>query len=206
MSFTIRSKREIVPELWPNINNTWERDVRINYFNPFTIEKLTPEKNVDSTLDKGCNILTNLGLKWWISQGTLLGFYRDKGYCNGDSDIDIEILDADPNLMNEIVTQMPFELIRSASLYDKYMQLAFIDRTNNVIFDIWFLYTKEDVILNYTDDKKLWYPKHYFDNLSTIEYNNKQYPAPSDCEWYCEFRYGDDWNIPQYKNRHGRIK
>lgn len=207
MSSVIQSKRQEVPELWPNIPGTWKHDVRINYHSPFNIEKLTPEKNPDITLEKGCNILSKLGLKWWVSQGTLLGFYRDKGYCKGDSDIDIEVLDADPNIMDEIVQQMPFELIRSASLYDRYFQLAFIDRINNVIFDVWFLYSKEDVILNYTDEpQKLWYPKKYFNNLSFIDYNGKQYPTPSDCEWYCEFRYGDSWNTPQYTDRLGRIK
>ncbi len=194
-------------DLWENISDRWSQDVQIKYYREFNIEELTDEKNPTKTLESGCKVLENLGLKYWISQGTLLGFYRDKNFIEGDSDIDIEILDViDESKFQDIVENLPFDIIRSASLYDKYMQLAFIDPTNNVIFDLWFLYSKDDVILNYTDDGKLHYPKEYFENLSTIDFKDKHYPSPSDSEWYCKFRYGDDWNIPQYKNRHGKIK
>ena len=118
-------------------------EVQIKYYRQFNIEKLTDEKNPTKTLETGCKILEDIGIKYWISQGTLLGFYRDKNFIEGDSDIDIEILDLiDADKFQEIVEKLPFDLIRSASLKDKYMQLAFIDPTNNVIFDIWFLYSK----------------------------------------------------------------
>ena len=193
-------------DLWENMNGNWLNDVKINYYRQFTIDKMDG-KDPSTTLNIGCDILDDVGVKYWVSQGTLLGFHRDKNFIEGDSDVDIEVLDViDESKFQEIIDKLPFDLIRSASMYDKYMQLAFIDNSNNIIFDVWFLYSKDDLILNYTDDGKLHYPKKYFENLSTVEFNNRFYPAPSDSEWYCKFRYGDDWNIPQYKNRHGRIK
>ena len=56
----------------------------------FTIEPLK-DKNAIPILQKGCEVLENLGLKYWLSAGTLLGIHRDKKLIDHDTDIDIEI-------------------------------------------------------------------------------------------------------------------
>ena len=76
-------------DLWKNINSNWASDVKINYYREFTIDKMD-EKDPSTTLNTGCDILNELGVKYWVSQGTLLGFHRDKNFITGDSDLDIE--------------------------------------------------------------------------------------------------------------------
>ncbi len=40
-------------------------------------------------------------------------------------------------------------------------------------------------------------PKHYFENLNTINFYGMTFNIPSDVESYLEYHYGEDWRKPR---------
>ena len=163
-------------------------------------QKSLNAKGLEKTLIKGCSVLEELGVKYWISSGTLLGLNRDKNLIPYDKDVDIHVL-ADMDIY-KIVKKMPFNsVLRVVSSNNRYMQFAFFDEETKAIFDIFFFYEKADLLVNRNDYGIFWYPIDKIQNLTTISFNNRKYPAP-DPSWYCEFMYGKDWRTPDNYKEH----
>jgi hypothetical protein len=148
------------------------------------------EKTAPNTLEKGCKIVEELGYKYWISAGTLLGIHRDGKLIKHDTDLDIEIL-GEVNLYELIERMEGFELIRTITHNNKWMQITFIDTSNNVIFDIYVFYKEDNLLINTNELGMLYYPGSNFEKLTTVEFNGFIYPCP-ERDWYCQFRYGDN--------------
>ncbi|MFA6923663.1 MAG: hypothetical protein WC223_05355 [Bacteroidales bacterium] len=161
-------------------------------YNKICEEKHTKEM-METTLIKGCDVLKEIGVKYWLGKGTLLGFHRENDFLSTDLDIDVDIYtDKD---VYKIIKSMPFDVLFVTSNNNNYMQLAFLDKETNVIFDIYFWYLSNDKIINRCCYGYFWLPFDKIDNLSHITYNGKNYPAPNP-DWYCEFWYGENWKTP----------
>ncbi len=170
----------------------------------------------EGTLVLGAWILGRMKLKWWISAGTLLGIHRDGRLIPHDTDIDVEILvdwteSYDEKFEEDLYLSfqsMGFDLYRTMRHYGEnyneklgsIMQLAFIHRETNIVFDIYFFYNvgKSDQFINENDMGQLWYPADMSEHF--IEFSNYKFPCP-DPDWYCEFRYGPDWKTPSKEKR-----
>lgn len=135
---------------------------------------------------------------YWISAGTALGFYRDKDFIVGDTDIDIEML-WHKGIDNEIKSAMSngFDLIRDIYHNGEPQQIAFIK--DNVIFDIYIYQLEEDNIVNNSEGGLMKLPYKYFKDLKNIDTKYGSFPAPNPIEDYLKLRYGKDWNIPLHK-------
>lgn len=152
------------------------------------------------TLKIGCEALDSLGWKYWLSAGTLLGIHRDDSFIYHDTDIDVEIIG--PKDTQELVEGMShFDLLVTRVNEDiGPIQTAFEDPANQAIFDVYTFYEDGS---NLVSDFGLWYPKSYFKDLTTINFNGIDFPCP-DPDWYCEFRYGKDWKTPKNKKGNWR--
>lgn len=168
-------------------------NIEIINFREFVIEPLE-KKQPGKVLRTGCDILEKIGVRYWLSAGTLLGFHRDGNFIPHDTDIDVEIFT--DSAVQKIIEYMPFDPIRIVKKNGRYMQLAFIDE-KKVIFDIYFYYIYGDKLVNWNDSGILYYPAEMFDELTTISFQKHQYPCPNP-DRYCELRFGKDWSIPKH--------
>ena len=89
--------KNILPEevLW----DTKYFDVYKHFKKSYKVEEL------GSTLNKGCDVLEELGIPYWLGRGTLLGLHRDGKFIPGDNDIDVGVLGGEMAL--EIIKKMP---------------------------------------------------------------------------------------------------
>lgn len=137
------------------------------------------------------------GFDYWVSAGTVLGFYRDKDFIKGDTDIDVEMLNDGISKQDIIKAMKGFELIREIEHEGKPQQLAFIK--NEVIFDIYFYKVVGDNIVNENEHGTMKVPYKFVKDLKQIKTKYGSFPAPSPIEEYLEYRYGKDWKTPSNK-------
>jgi len=151
-------------------------------------------KDLIRTMLKGCMVLEEIGVKYWLGRGTLLGFHRDNNFLPSDIDIDISIYtDKD---VYKIIQKMPFEVLYVTNCRGRYMQLAFWDSETKVIFDIWFYHYSSRKLYNRNLFGYFWLPSNQFDRLTSRNIEGRDYPIP-DPEWYCQFWYGKNWRKPK---------
>lgn len=144
-------------------------------------------------------------LKWWLSAGTVLGAYRDKDFIPHDTDIDVGVefndnedgVHQDSRLLMKYFSDLGFDLCVSIYFQDKPMQLAFSDRLNDVVFDIYFFYSKHDrdYAYNANMEGEIKKPYKYLKRLKELEFNGKEFPIPNHIKEYLKYRYGD-WQTP----------
>jgi hypothetical protein len=146
------------------------------------------------TMVKGCSVLEQIGVKYWIGRGSLLGFHRDDNFLPSDIDIDIDVYsDRD---VYKIIKIMPFDILLVTSNRGQYMQLSFLDSDTNVIFDIWFYHERDGRLYNRNFFGSFWLPSERFNEFESIQFNDREYPVPNP-DWYCQYWYGDNWRIPK---------
>ena len=146
------------------------------------------------TMLKGCLVLEEIGVKYWIGRGSLLGFHRDNDFLPNDIDIDIDVYtDKD---VYQIIHKMPFEVLFVTNCRGRYMQLAFWDNETNVIFDIWFYFRCGSKLYNRNYFGYFYLPSEKVETLRMMDLYGHSYPTP-DPEWYCDFWYGENWRTPK---------
>ena len=165
------------------------------YIQYSSIDKNTrPREDLLKTLNRGCDVLEKIGVKYWIGRGSLLGFHRDNDFLPKDIDLDVSVYtDKD---VYKIIQKMPFEVLFVTNCRGRYMQLAFWDSETKVIFDLWFYFGHRDKMYNRNYFGYFWLPMGKFDKLTTINFEGREYPIPEP-EWYCQFWYGDNWRTPK---------
>lgn len=130
----------------------------------------------DELLKDWSDVCKSLNIPHFLLMGTCLGFYRDKGYIEGDSDIDVGIL-CSPERVEDLVKALAEKDIKGGG------RLACNINTgrNRVLLDIWHVFG----------------PLHmaFLSKLDTIIYEGRTYNTPSPIEDYLEFNYVD-WRTP----------
>lgn len=139
--------------------------------------------------------IKQLNMPYWVSAGTALGFYRDKDFIEGDTDIDIEMAYYE-GIDKDILERLNFDLIRTCYHEGKVQQMAFISK--GTIFDIYFYEKVGDEYININEMGEMRFPTRYFDELEHIETKYGTLPFPSPIEDYLKYRYGD-WQTPSNK-------
>jgi phosphorylcholine metabolism protein LicD len=142
--------------------------------------------------------LEELAVHYRITDGTILGLYRDKRFIPHDTDIDIDILDcADQAKVHRCMRSFGMHLGRRAIIYGKIQQAAYFS-DDYIIFDINYWYRDGDRVVNYSEPGYLReQPADYFSELGTLQWNGRTYPVPGKLEEWLAFRYGKDWKIPK---------
>ncbi len=170
-------------------------------FNSFKENNNQPlSKNANSFLIKSCLIIKNLNLLYRLTDGTVLGIYRDNKLIPHDNDIDIDVLNTENVNYNKIIREFKknnYRLGRIALYKNKIQQIVFYDK-NNDLFDILFWYKEGEFIYNYSEKNYLRKQKiTFFENLEKIEFLKQEFNIPSNIEVFLKERYGEDWFVPK---------
>jgi hypothetical protein len=147
------------------------------------------------TMQEACQILDEIGVTYWISRGTLLGIHRGQNFLPNEIDIDIDVYTDDD--VYRIIHKFPYDVVVAATSDGHYMQLAFLDRDTDVIFDIWFYYPYENQLINRNFFGYFLLPDKAIEPLDSVDFHNHKFPTLSDPEWYCRYWYGENWRTPK---------
>lgn len=149
-------------------------------------------------LDK---ILRENDSEYWLSCGTLLGFYRDGDFIGHDTDTDIcvNIESLNKKLINSLLTN-GFTIGNVFGRLDDGFEIAI--HRQGVKTDLFFFYKKEgywyhSVYAHFTnvDSLKFDYVYNQF-GLKETEFLNYNFTTPNDIESVITQQYGKNWKIP----------
>ena len=168
--------------------------------------KITNQINAKKNLVDAIQIMTSLGVHWWLEAGTCLGAIREGNFIGYDRDIDIGVFGTEK--VNEIKKEFKskgFKLYHAFGKPENGYEISLI--RNDVKLDIFFFY--EDKNRNiwwhsaWLRDKQLFldFNKYLFTNLKEIDFLGIKVNVPNPPEKYLVERYGDNWRIPD-KNWH----
>ena len=155
----------------------------------------TNRQNDIVELKKLTTILQNKNVKYWIDYGTLLGAYRKNKVITHDCDLDISIL-FDKELFNseslcEILSQDYYIMHHSVDSY-----ICIYPKNNPqftmVHIDIYFWHIESKLVKSITWSN-IYTPKHFYDELESVELNGLDFKCPRHLDQYLQFRYGIDF-------------
>lgn len=152
-------------------------------------------------LAKCCGLAEELALNYRLADGTILGIYRDGRLIPHDNDIDIDVLvtpEFDEDKVYSTFINNGFRLGRKAYFEKRIQQMTFYNKKTNDIFDMIFWYQTGKYVVNYSERNfERSQEMRYFEGMTTIHFNGRNYPAPAYLEEWLVMRYGIDWNIPK---------
>ena len=189
------SKKIIYPFVTRPKNESWKEILWCReYFDVYKrFKKNYTNDELELTLNKGCDVLNKLNVKYWIGRGTLLGFYRNGEFLPKDNDIDIDVFtDKD---VYKIIHELPFEIYCTTILDGRYHKVQCFDDETKILFDLWFYHLSENRIINRDLCGRFSLPSTIPDNLTTFNYKGRSFPVP-DPEWYMNYWYGKNWKNP----------
>lgn len=157
------------------------------------------KKNALPVLTEAYNILLNIGVESWLTDGTLLGFYREGDFIGHDGDVDLGV--KAKNWKEDILPSMKsndFEVIRIEGAVENGLEYSF--KKNGVSIDLFFFYEDQEQVWHSAWLKgiqlKFAYPKF---GVKTVNFLGEKFNAPENEEQYLRIKYGEGWNIPQTK-------
>jgi phosphorylcholine metabolism protein LicD len=170
-------------------------------FNSFPFNPELPlSDNKLNTLLECVKILKENKIHFRLTDGTILGIYRDHKLIEHDNDIDVDVIAYDRNVVDNLIYEFlkkKYTIGRIVFYKNKIQQIVFFNK-NKDIFDILFWWEKENVLYNYSERGFVRSQEIiYFKNLSKINFLGEEMPAPSQLEKWLELRYGKDWRIPK---------
>lgn len=138
------------------------------------------------------DILNDIGLKYWIGGGTLLGIVRDGAFIKWDWDVEI-------NVINEDFGQLKSSLVNNLKLKDFSTDVLNQHRNNKINatkygsrYEIRVWYKN---ITHYTR-RSFRLPKSFFEKSALITFNNYSFSVFTPEVDYLEYVYGTNWKIP----------
>ncbi|XP_061192581.1 ribitol-5-phosphate transferase FKTN-like [Saccostrea echinata] len=156
------------------------------------------QRKARQLLVKGKEVLDNLGVRFWLSSGTCLGWFRQCDIISYSKDVDfgIWIKDHKPEIIDAMERAgLPLKHV-FGKVSDSY-ELSF--KAGEVKLDIFFFYEEGDTMWNGGTDassgEKLKYVFPKFDLCWTLLLDIRvRVPCPT--QPYIEANYGKQWDIP----------
>ena len=151
-------------------------------------------------MDEVGDILNKHGIKYWLSEGTALGIFRDGDLIACDDDIDFSYNEEYYNVfLNKVKPELESKGyivgitsgINHNKLLTNYGQYNYLIKNNHVVdFDIFSL-TKN---CSAKTGRKCSELLPYLQKFYKIKFNNKYWNLPT--ESYYEYLYGKNWKTP----------
>lgn len=164
-----------------------------------SLEGIEFRKKAKALLHLATSTLDSLGLSFWISSGTCLGWYRQ---CNiipysKDVDLGIFIQNYKPDLIPAF-QKAGLPLKHKFGKVEDSLELSFLGR-DDVKLDIFFFYEEEDYMWNggtqAKSGKKFKYLFPKF-TLCWTEFLELKVQVPCETVDYIEANYGKNWDVP----------
>jgi hypothetical protein len=171
-----------------------------DYFEfPFPISDPLNE-TADLVLEESCVILEELGIRYYLCDGTALGIVRDGRLIPHDNDIDVSVDgDIDIDRLKYAFSEKGYKIGRELYYKNLLQQIVFYSKSH-VIFDIiiWrdggdgFHYVYVPEVKNGRRQRN-----KYFSSQDFIQYKGKKYPTHAGIKDWLEFHYGKSWIVPE---------
>lgn len=147
------------------------------------------------------DVLEDFNIDYWLTDGTLLGLYRQGDFISHDMDTDIGVLyDTFNPIVIQKIIERGFSIHKTYGVLDNGFEIAFI--RNNVKTDLFFFYKNDKILWHsawYSEDdinfKMIKYEYMNFE-ISKNYFYGYQFNTPIKIEEYIVRKYGNDWNIP----------
>lgn len=132
-----------------------------------------------------------------LSNGTALGYYREKQFINHDKDIDLFVFRKDIETENDIIDTMSknFNLIHKRGKLDDGLEYTFKHKNTGVDLDIFIIYEEPNFYwyscyegIFYDSQVRFKYPKIKFNKVVFLNENFNIIPVE-----YLNVDYGDSW-------------
>lgn len=138
----------------------------------------------DSLLEDCDDVCRSLNIPHFLFGGTCLGFYRDKGYIEFDTDIDVGVL-CTPEELEELLQALTKKGIRRGGRLTCNINL----KRDGLMLDVCFKFG----------------PLHqaYLNKFDTVTYEGRTYDVPSPIKDYLGFTYFN-WRTPTLPLAKGR--
>lgn len=158
-------------------------------------------KQADHTLFTISEILDRHHVEWWLTCGTLLGFYRDSNYIKHDIDIDlcVDWETFSKECLLEILTV--FNLNKFYGLPESSLEICLEDKGLNL--DLFFIYKNQSKIYHsvfgdFTNDSYSRFDYVYDPiKLKRTEFRGIRCWVPDDTEYFIQQNYGLNWRVPE---------
>lgn len=147
------------------------------------------------------NCFQKFNIQYWITDGTLLGFYRENGFISHDLDTDLGLFMSDftPECL-EYIKSRGFKLKGFFGLIEDGFEIALT--RNGVKTDLFFFYNRNHKVYHSA------YHKFSSDGYYKIDYEyepfsivrntfmKNDFNMPNNIEKYVKTKYGEEWSIP----------
>jgi hypothetical protein len=148
-------------------------------------------------LKEAKGIIEQLGVSFFLRQGTCLGAVRDQAFIPWDDDLDLGCViglngfteDLIEPVLNAFRDQGYFVSVESN---DRWVAAGMMKSSLRV--DLTFFRIIEDSIFHFP---LIWIPARLFANLKEIEFMGETYLVPNPPEEYLRTKYGPDWITPK---------
>lgn len=147
-------------------------------------------------------ILVSLDITFWLTDGTLLGYFREGDLIEHDSDVDLGLYIYDYS--DEIIPAFEragFDLKYVLGEKKQGLELSFI--RYGVKVDLFFFYRENGRVWHgawegLDKGRKRNLIKYYYDafDLKEIEFLGNRFNVPADTLKYVETKYGEGWRNP----------
>ncbi|XP_063080421.1 ribitol-5-phosphate transferase FKTN isoform X7 [Cavia porcellus] len=169
------------------------------YLDDNTGEAVTFQKSAKELLQLAAKILNKLGVKFWLSSGTCLGWYRQCSIIPYSKDVDLGVFIQDYKYDIILAFQEAgLPLKHKFGKVEDSLELSFQGK-DGVKLDIFFFYEETDYMWNggtqaKTGKKfKYLFPKF---TLCWTEFVDMKVHVPCETTEYIEANYGKSWRIP----------
>jgi hypothetical protein len=167
---------------------------------PFNTWQKMP-KGAELVMEQCCKVLESENMVYRLTDGTVLGLYREGRFIEHDNDIDVDVLGDNQLIeLTGLLINSGLKLGRKVIYKGRIQQLVFFTK-NHTIFDIvvWHKQNNHSIV-NYSERsyERIQDIKFFKENnLDSIFFKGKEYPIPGPVEEWLEMRYGNDWKIPK---------
>ncbi|XP_074053678.1 ribitol-5-phosphate transferase FKTN isoform X2 [Macrotis lagotis] len=169
------------------------------YHDDITVEAVLFQKNAKTLLHLAATTLKDLGVRFWLSSGTCLGWYRQCSIIPYSKDVDLGIFIQD--YTSDIITafqNVGLSLKHKFGKVEDSFELSFQGK-DDVKLDIFFFYEETDHMWNggtqAKSGKKFKYLFPKF-TLCWAEFVEIKVRVPCETINYVEANYGKTWMIP----------
>ncbi|MBS0280404.1 MAG: LicD family protein, partial [Proteobacteria bacterium] len=165
-------------------------------------DEIMDEQNALAALILTRDIMAAIKLRYFLTDGTLLGIVRDNNFIASDSDIDIGVFAEDFNIFSFGLLASLMRLNgfshRFLGVWGKHFAVHWTRK--NVLVDVSFYFKNGDQRVSYAMDDtnifKITFPADLIETLAPIEFRGHSFTAPKDPRAILSYQYGD-WSVPR---------